>query len=126
MEHTALLIAALLIIVIGLVHSWLGEVRLIGPLLDVQKRRGILAKSAFARQTLRFAWHLTTIAWWGFGAVLASYAFSALDNSATYVLGSIAVTFFVTGIVTLVVSRGRHLAWPVFMAIAGLSVWPIL
>jgi len=126
MEHTPLLIAALLVFVIGLIHSWLGEVRLIGPLLDPQKRRGMLEKSVFARQILRFAWHLTTIAWWGFGAVLASYAFSAPDNSATYVLGIIAATFFVTGIITLVTSRGRHLAWPVFLAIAGLSLWPIL
>ena len=36
----------------------------------------------------------------------------------------IAAIFAVTGIVTLAVSRGRHLAWPVFLAIAALSAAP--
>ena len=126
MENTALLIAAFLIFVIGVVHSWLGEVQLIGPLLAPDKRRGMLAKSAFARQTLRFAWHLTTIAWWGFAAVLVGFVLSPMENFTHMVLGVFAVTFLITGIVTLVTSRGRHLAWPVFMAIAALSGWPLL
>ena len=35
-------------------------------------------------------------------------------------------TFLVTGVVVLVTSRGRHLAWPVFLIIAvaaGLPAW---
>jgi len=126
MEQAALLIAALLTIIIGVVHSWLGEVRLIGPLLAPDKRRGMLAKSTFARQTLRFAWHLTTIAWWGFAAVLVGFALSVPAYSTHMVLGVIAVTFLMTGLITLVTSRGRHLAWPVFLSIAVLSGWPLL
>lgn len=119
--------AALLTFLIGAVHSWLGEWRLIGPLLAPEQRQGRLASSAFARGVLRFAWHVTTIAWWGIGAALIALAASApLDRQGRLVLAIIAVTFLVTGLVTLIAGRGRHLAWPVFLAIAGLSAAPLL
>ena len=127
MTNATLLAAALLTFMIGAIHSWLGERRLLGPLLAPERRQGLLASSGFARRTLRFAWHLTTIAWWGIGAALIALAVSPpLDRQGRLVLGTIAATFLVTGIVTLVTSRGRHLAWPVFLAIAGLSVAPLL
>lgn len=126
MTMTFLLVAAILAIAIGVVHSWLGERRLIGPLLSPERRHGILASSAFARQVLRFAWHLTTIAWWGFAFILVVLAASPLDPQGRHVLTVVAATFLVTGIVILAVSGGRHLAWPVFLAIAGLSVLPLL
>ena len=122
----SLLLAASLTVTIGLVHSWLGEVRLIGPLLHPATRSGLLEKSRFARQVLRFAWHLTTIAWWGTAAVLALLAFGPLAGNSGAVLIALSVTFAVTGAVALVTSRGRHLAWPVFLAIAGLTLSPLL
>jgi len=120
MTSTALLMAAALTFAVGAVHSLLGERRLIGPLLAPGHRQGILERSAFARQVLRFAWHLTTIAWWGIGAMLVAYALAPLDPSSRSTLAIIAVTFSITGIVILAASGGRHLAWPVFLAIAGL------
>ncbi len=126
MEHSALLVAAVLTVFIGVVHSWLGEVRLIGPLLSPQHRTGILANSKFSRNVLRFAWHITTLAWWGFAAVLGWLAITPLDGSSRTVLVMIALTFLATGLVTLISSRGRHLAWIIFVAIAALSVVPIL
>jgi hypothetical protein len=125
MTHTALLIASILTFAIGAVHSWLGERRLIGPLLAPERRQGILAGS-FGRQILRFAWHLTTIAWWGIGAILAALTLSPMDSQGRLVAAVIGATFFATGAVILVASRGRHLAWPVFLAIAGLSIAPLL
>jgi hypothetical protein len=126
MTSTSLLGAAFLTFAIGAVHSWLGERRLIGPLLSKEQRCGILAKSAFARGVLRFAWHLTTVAWWGIGLIVAALAFSPIGGQGRLVLGIVAATFLVTGGVILVTSRGRHLAWPVFFAIAGLSALPLL
>ncbi|MDH3596292.1 MAG: hypothetical protein OEU09_09660 [Rhodospirillales bacterium] len=126
MANTALFVAAILTIGIGAVHSWLGERRLIGPLLSPQRRQGILASSTFARQVLRFAWHLTTLAWWGMGAMLVALVSSPLDGQDRTVLLIIGLTFLLTGTVILIVSRGRHLAWPVFLMIAGLSVVPLL
>ena len=125
MIHLSLVVAAILTFGIGVVHSWLGEVRLIGPLTAPGKRQGLLDKSAFARQVLRFAWHLTTLAWWGIAAILALLAMSTIEGEIPTILTIIAVTFFVTGLVTLVSSCGRHLAWLVFFAIAGLSILPL-
>lgn len=126
MVHTTIGIAAILTFVIGIVHSWLGEVRLIGPLVSPKQRTGMLASSSFARQVLRFAWHLTTLAWWGFAAILAWLALSPLQDQSRTVLLVIGLTFLITSMVTLITSRGRHLAWPVFLTIAGLCVVPLL
>lgn len=121
MSSFPLYAAAILTFAVGLVHSWLGERRLIGPLLAPDGQHGILARSGFARNVLRFAWHLTTIAWWAMGAVFVVLAASPIDGTARAVLGILATAMLVTGLLTLVVSRGRHLAWPVFLAIAGLA-----
>lgn len=122
MTYPTLMLAAAFAVVLGVVHSWLGERRLIGPLLDPDRREGLLAHSAFARNVLRFAWHLTSVAWWGMGAVLAVLAMAPLDLQGKLAVAVVAVTFLVTGVLILVTSRGRHLAWPVFVAIAGLSL----
>jgi hypothetical protein len=126
MTNAALLVAAILTIGVGAVHSWLGERRLIGPLLAPERRQGLLASSAFARQVLRFAWHVTTVAWWGIALILGALALAPLDPQGRLVVMAIGATFLVTGLLTLVASRGRHLAWPVFLAIAGLSLAPLL
>ena len=118
---TALYIAASLTIVIGVAHSWLGERYIITRLF----RRGDLPKlfggEAFTRNTLRFAWHVTSIAWWGFAAILVSMAGGP---PAQQTLGLIiGTTFLVHFAITLIASRGKHFAWPVFLAIGLLTIY---
>lgn len=75
--------------------------------------------------TLRFAWHLTTLAWWGFAGLLFLLAADALTPPRAAAV--VALTFLASGAVTLFASRGRHLAWIVFMAIgiaAGAAWYP--
>jgi hypothetical protein len=126
MTNISLAVAAALTFALGLAHSWLGEVRLIGPLLAPETRQGFLEKSAFARRILRFAWHLTTLAWCGIGAMLAALSLSRIDAGGKIALAAAAATFFLTGLVILASSRGRHFAWPVFFAIAALATAPLL
>lgn len=126
MVSTALLVAAALIFGVGAAHSWLGERLLIGPLLALDRREALLKKGGFGARVLRFAWHLTTVAWWGIGAMLVAIARLPLDPASRVILVVIAATFLVTGLTILLTSRGRHLAWPVFVAIAGLSLAPLL
>ncbi len=126
MSSASLLLAAVLAFGVGLAHTVLGERWLLGPLLAPGRRQGMLEKSAIARQTLRFAWHITTIAWWGPAAMLVWLSRQPLDPTGRAFVLIFAVMFVVTGLTTLVVSRGRHLAWPVFLAIAGLSLVPLL
>lgn len=126
MTPIALWLAAALTAAVGLVHSWLGERWLIGPLLAPETRRGLLGASAFARRTLRFAWHLTTLAWWAIAAIFAVLAPAPLAFPANRILMILAVAFFLTGLIVLFASRGRHLAWPVFLAIAVAAATPFL
>lgn len=109
-QEMMLLVAALLTFAVGLAHSVLGEKYILMRLTE---------QGTFKARTLRFAWHLTTIAWWGVGAmlVLASRGLLTAGNT----LRVIAATMAVTAVIILVSSRGRHLAWPVFLVIAILS-----
>lgn len=122
--HMPLVAAALLTLAIGLAHSWIGERRLIGPLLAPEHRHGLLTHP-FARQVLRMAWHVTTLAWWGIAAVLAILALGPITGQGRLVLLAIGLMFLVSGLLSLVAGRGRHLSWPVFLAIAGLSLIPL-
>jgi hypothetical protein len=118
--------AAALAVLVGVAHSYLGERLLIGPLLAPEKRSGLLARSDFGRNVLRFAWHITTLAWWGMGAALLAAALAPPEQAVRLAIMALSVTFLLTGIVILIVGRGRHLAWPVFLAIGGLGLYPLL
>ncbi len=119
-----LALASLAILAVAATHSILGEIKLIRPLVTPSTRAGLLAKSEFARQVLRFAWHLTSIAWIALAGELVVVA-SGWD-ARRGALAVVAIAFLATGIVTFAASRGRHLAWPAFLLIAALSAVPLL
>lgn len=110
-----LLVAASLIVFIGLVHSVLGE-RYILIRLFRQPLPKILGDDSFTRQTLRFAWHLMTVTWYGLAFVLVLIHYESASR--TNLLYAVAVTFAITALTALIASRGRHLSWIVFGAIA--------
>lgn len=120
-DSTLLTVAAALTFAVGLAHSFLGEKYLLMRLFHRPDFPTLLGSATFAVRTLRFAWHITTVAWWGFAALLLLAARDALtrDNA----LRALAVTMLVTGATILVASRGKHLAWPVFAAIAAAAFW---
>lgn len=109
--------AVVLTIACGLAHSYLGERYLLQPLL-----RAVIAPAfgagTFKRRTLRLAWHVTSIAWWGSAALLWVLA----GGDAALGLRVLGTTFLVTAAAIALGSRGRHLAWPVFLAI-GVAAW---
>jgi len=122
MASTALLTAALLTVAVSIVHSWIGERRLIGPLLAIEPRTGVL-KSAFLRQVLRHAWHITSLAWTGMAVVLAALAVAPQGEAGRIAIIGIGVTFLLHGVAILALSRGRHIAWPAFLAIGALCLF---
>jgi len=67
---TLLLVAAVLVFAVGIAHSVLGEKLILIRLFRRPDLPKLLGDTTFTVRTLRFAWHLTTIAWWGFGAML--------------------------------------------------------
>jgi len=93
---------------IGLAHSALGEALLIGPLLrDPSWRLGVSRPAA--DRILRFAWHLTTLAWVGLAATLVGVPTGV----------AMGLTCLLSGVIVFVRLRA-HLAWPLFL-LAGLT-----
>lgn len=124
--NVPLLFAAVLAAGVGVAHSWLGEQYLLARLLRRDDLPKLFGADTFTRRTLRFAWHLTTIAWWGFAAVMVALSGSLPGVPVgRAVLLAISLTFFASAALTCVASRGRHLAWPVFLAIAILTALAI-
>jgi hypothetical protein len=119
--NSALIAAAVLIFLLGLVHSILGERYILIRLFRRTDLPRLFGSDLFTRRTLRFAWHLTTVVWFGIGALLLAVpggAPAAVDSGR---LGSIlTVTALASAVVSLVGSRARHPAWLVFLAIAAL------
>lgn len=102
---------------IGLAHSVLGERYILVRLFRRRDLPKLFGADTFTRRTLRFAWHLTTIAWWGFAAQMALASRAPAVESP--LLQAIAWTFLASALLGLAVTRGRHLAWPIFLAIAA-------
>lgn len=119
-----LTLAAALTLLIGLAHSYLGERYILTRLLSLKELPRVMGSRSFTRNTLRFAWHLTTVAWAGLGAILGLLAFEKFSEET--VTGVIAGVFLIHGAVSLVASRGKHLSWIVFLAIALLALLSIL
>ena len=121
-----LVCAAILAIAIGIVHSGLGERYIISRLLRREDLPSLFGDDSFTRQTLRFGWHLVTVAWFGLAAVLLvlSGAFPGVRVSDGVVF-AISLTFLANSILALVFTRGRHLSWIVFAVISALCLLAI-
>jgi hypothetical protein len=121
--NSALLAAGALTVGIGAAHSYLGERYILVRLFRRNDLPKLFGSDLFTRRTLRFAWHLTTVAWWGFGAIFVVMAATSPGPGAWEAVGTVGATVFgASALVTAVGSRGRHLAWVVFVVIA-LALW---
>jgi len=99
--------AAILLALIAMLHSALGELVIIRPLLASPRWRTRLARP-WADRLLRAVWHVTSFAWLALAAIL-------LGRPVPVVAGLLCL---VTGVVIFAAVPG-HLSWPVFTA-AGL------
>jgi len=117
--RSSLLIAAGLATLLAVAHSYLGERYILIRLLRREDLPKLFGGVEFTKHTLRFAWHLTSIAWIGLAALITVLAYSAndADRMQAHLISGV---FAISGIVALVGSRGRHLSWVVFFAIAAL------
>jgi hypothetical protein len=119
-----LLIGTFLLLIIGIIHSYLGEKYILIRLFRREDLPKLLGNDWFTKRVLRFAWHLTTLAWWGFAAIL--YVLSNPNvNVHNEILIIIAVVFALSGVVSLSFTRGKHLSWLFFFAIAVISYFGV-
>ncbi|MCZ2721565.1 hypothetical protein O1D97_07840 [Marinomonas sp. 15G1-11] len=119
-----LLIGTILLLIIGIIHSYLGEKYLLIRLFRRDDLPKLLGSDWFTKRVLRFAWHLTTLAWWGFAAIL--YVLSnPTVNVQNEILIIIAVVFALSGVVSFSFTRGKHLSWLFFFTIAAISYYGV-
>ena len=112
--------AAILVFLLGLAHSILGERYILVRLFRRPDLPKLFGGTAFTSRTLRFAWHLTTIIAWGLAVVLLQLQHlpTAAGRAIAITLGT---TLLASGLLPLVFTRGRHLSWLVLFA-AGVLV----
>ena len=113
-------VAAILIGALALAHSALGERYILTRLFRRSDLPKLFGGTAFTAGTLRFAWHLTSVTWFGFAALLWQLGRGALTPQATAQI--IGVTSIACGVLPVVFTRGRHLSWVVFLAIGVLAL----
>jgi hypothetical protein len=113
--------AAFLAIAMGVAHSVLGERYILMRLFRRADLPKLFGGTEFTARTLRFAWHVTSIAWFGFAALLLQAGGEGPAGSR--VLRIVGLTFIASGILPLACTRGRHLSWLVMFAIGGVALW---
>jgi len=99
-----LYVAAALAVAMAVTHSYLGE-RRVFPRLQV---------GTGLWPIVRWAWHITSLAWVALAALLLLHG-----NAAGPV---IAIYFALCAVICFATTRGRHVAWP-FFAAAALAAW---
>ena len=122
MDNEMLYIGSILLVLIGFVHSILGEKYILIRLFRRDHLPQLLGSDWFTKRVLRFAWHLTTIAWWGFAGILYVYAGSGATTE-TEVLFITGLVFLVSGLLSASFTKGKHLSWLVFWLIAGICFY---
>ena len=78
-RNDLLLFAALVVGVIGLVHSILGERVVLPRLFSLPDLPLLRRDRTYTVAVLRYAWHVTSLAWWGSSATLAAFWWGAGD-----------------------------------------------
>ena len=117
--------AAILALVTGVVHSFLGE-RLIFRHLRVSSIVPTLPAPPLQNRHVRIlwaTWHLASVLAWAFAGLLWQLARASLPSlSAQSVLMAAAAGFIAGSLLVLFATRGRHLGW-IALAVVGALSW---
>ena len=113
-------IGAILLIAIGLLHSYLGERYILIRLFRHGNLPKLFGGIGFTKNTLRFAWHLTSVAWFGFAAILFHMGQGVLHVQ--FVSNVIATTFILHAVISLIGAKGKHFSWYIFLTIGLLTL----
>jgi hypothetical protein len=121
-----LTLSAMLMVITALVHSIVGEKKLIKPILDLRELQQVLVlgeenkphimKRRQPRRVLRFAWHITSVL-----MVLSALLVIWPDVP----LALIAITgaiWLIAGIVDAIYTKGKHIGWPLLTAAGALAL----
>lgn len=115
-----LYLAAFLVVALALAHSILGEQYILIRLFRLGNLPKLFGSPEFTVRTLRFAWHITTVTWLGLAVLLVQLAQGY--GAPNRVAETIGWTFIASGVLPLVITRGRHWSWLVLFAVGSLSL----
>jgi hypothetical protein len=125
--------AAVLIVLLVLAHSVIGELLLISRLSSSHLPRlapfalfeapklGLVGNPDLALATLRFTWHLASVLGLAFSAILLWLSLSGPRTDLGFLQQTMAISFGVCSLIVLLCTQGRHPGWVAFAAIAILT-----
>ncbi|EZH73831.1 hypothetical protein ATO12_18030 [Aquimarina atlantica] len=126
--NTYLCIAGILCFLLGIVHSILGEYLI----FNSKRNKGNLVPSkkseALKGRHLRIlwaTWHLASVFGWCIGAILIKISIEYNELKSTsidFIIQSIIYTMFLTSLLVLVGTKGKHPGWIVLLLIGILVV----
>lgn len=123
--QTYMFAAGVLALVVGAVHSVLGEVLIFRHL----RSRGLvpaMGAPPLRERHIRIlwaSWHVATVFGWAFGIVLLRFATLTAEHSLREIVESAIVFAFLGGsFLVLIGTKGRHPGWVGLLAVAAL-VW---
>ena len=114
------LVSAALLILLGLLHSGLGERLVIAPLLAHGELPKLLGSRDFMGRVLRFTWHITSVLMWGIGGLLIYWALTGAGTRLDAMI--VVITLLVSTLISAVMARLKHFSWWVLL-LSGVLVW---
>lgn len=119
-----LFVAAILMFVVGAIHSVVGE-----KLIFSRMRKNGIVPTAGAPvlrerhvRILWASWHIATVLGWTVGAILLRISFPATDSVLeVFVVSAIIVSTLVSSCLVLFGTKGMHPGWVGFLAVAVLA-----
>lgn len=103
---------------LGLFHSIMGERGVVTPLLRLEKLPGEAEERRYKELVIRSAWHLTTVLCWAISAVILTMAVGRFSLSLSSLI--FGATFLFCGVASLVIVKGRHPSWFIFLLLGGI------
>lgn len=110
-----ILTAAIILILIGLAHSFLGERYILMRLFKRDNIPHLFGSDHFTKGTLRFCWHIMSVAAFGFSAIL--FNTSSNEMFTLYVIG---IVFFICAILSIFYTKAKHLSWIAFLVVSAI------
>jgi hypothetical protein len=104
--------AAIVIATTGAIHSVLGERRMIMPLLA----KGAFAAMPRVGRAVRFTWHMSTL------LMVLTALTVAWPGTPIVIVRLIGAAYLLLGLISLWMTRGRHISGPLFTAAGLLSL----
>ena len=124
--NTALVAAACMLVLLGLAHTVLGEMRVFRRL----RTRGIVptaGQPVLGERQVRIlwgSWHLVTVLCWALSALLWRLGMAPADPAFGAWAADVAgATMLASGLLVFYATDGRHPAWAVLLVVATLVWW---